>query len=77
MTVPFRLWRDHFMIEKRDESYYVRDLCSTLGTIVNGDRPGHLREGWLVPDEHPTGCGTFCYAALDCSSRQGLSVRCY
>ena len=29
-TVPFRLSRNHFMIEKRDGSYYVRDLCSTL-----------------------------------------------
>ena len=35
-TVPFRLSRNHFMIEKRDGNYYVRDLCSTLGTIVNG-----------------------------------------
>ena len=32
-TVPFRLSRNHFMIEKRDGSYYVRDLRSTLGTI--------------------------------------------
>src|SRR5262245_57920828 len=30
-AVPFRLSRNHFMIEKRDGSYYVRDLCSTLG----------------------------------------------
>jgi hypothetical protein len=36
-TVPFRLSRNHFMIEKRNGSYYVRDLCSTLGTIVNGE----------------------------------------
>jgi len=28
-TVPFRLSRNHFMIEKRDGNYYVRDLCST------------------------------------------------
>jgi hypothetical protein len=34
-TVPFRLSRNHFMIEKRDGNYYVRDLCSTLGTIVS------------------------------------------
>jgi CRP/FNR family transcriptional regulator, cyclic AMP receptor protein len=39
-TVPFRLSRNHFMIEKRDGSYYVRDLCSTLGTIVNGEPIG-------------------------------------
>jgi CRP/FNR family transcriptional regulator, cyclic AMP receptor protein len=35
-TAPFRLSRNHFMIEKRDRTYHVRDLCSTLGTIVNG-----------------------------------------
>jgi CRP/FNR family cyclic AMP-dependent transcriptional regulator len=28
------------MIEKRDGSYYVRDLRSTLGTIVNGEPIG-------------------------------------
>ena len=39
-TVPFRLSRNHFMIEKRYGSYYVRDLCSTLGTIVNGEPIG-------------------------------------
>jgi CRP/FNR family transcriptional regulator, cyclic AMP receptor protein len=43
-TVPFRLSRNHFMIEKRDGSYYVRDLSSTLGTIVNGEPIGdHFR----------------------------------
>jgi hypothetical protein len=43
-TVPFRLSRSHFMIEKRDGCYYVRDLCSTLGTIVNGQPIGnHFR----------------------------------
>ena len=43
-TVPFRLSRNHFMIEKRNGSYYVRDLCSTLGTIVNGEPIGeHFR----------------------------------
>ena len=41
---PFRLSRNHFMIEKRDGNYYVRDLCSTLGTIVNGETIGdHFR----------------------------------
>jgi pSer/pThr/pTyr-binding forkhead associated (FHA) protein len=35
-TVPFRLSRNHFVIEKRDGTYHVLDLCSTLGTIVNG-----------------------------------------
>jgi hypothetical protein len=43
-TVPFRLSRNHFMIEKRDGCYYVHDLGSTLGTIVNGEPIGnHLR----------------------------------
>jgi hypothetical protein len=28
------------MIEKRDGNYYVRDLSSTLGTIVNGESIG-------------------------------------
>jgi CRP/FNR family cyclic AMP-dependent transcriptional regulator len=43
-TVPFRLSRNHFMIEKRDGSYYVRDLRSTLGTIVNDEPIGeHFR----------------------------------
>ena len=39
-TVPFRLSRNHFIIEKRDGDYHVRDLGSTLGTIVNGDPIG-------------------------------------
>jgi len=43
-SVPFRLSRNHFMIEKRNGSFYVRDLCSTLGTIVNGEPIGdHFR----------------------------------
>ena len=43
-TAPFRLSRSHFIIEKRDGSYHVRDLCSTLGTIVNGEPIGdHFR----------------------------------
>jgi CRP/FNR family transcriptional regulator, cyclic AMP receptor protein len=43
-TAPFRLSRNHFIIEKRDGSYHVRDLCSTLGTIVNGEPIGdHFR----------------------------------
>ena len=41
---PFRLSRNHFMIEQRHEGYHVRDLCSTLGTIVNGQPiDGHFR----------------------------------
>lgn len=39
-TVPFRLSRYHFAIEKRDGGYQVRDLRSTLGTIVNGEPIG-------------------------------------
>jgi CRP/FNR family cyclic AMP-dependent transcriptional regulator len=43
-TAPFRLSRNHFTIEKREGSYHVRDLCSTLGTIVNGEPIGdHFR----------------------------------
>jgi CRP/FNR family transcriptional regulator, cyclic AMP receptor protein len=48
-TVPFRLSRNHFMIEKRDGSYYVRDLRSTLGTIVNGEPIGEHFGGDDVP----------------------------
>ena len=39
-TMPFRLSRNHFMIEWGDEGYYLRDLHSTLGTIVNGQPIG-------------------------------------
>jgi len=43
-TEPFRLSRNHFIIEVRDGCYHVRDLCSTLGTIVNGEPIGnHFR----------------------------------
>jgi pSer/pThr/pTyr-binding forkhead associated (FHA) protein len=43
-AAPFRLSRNHFTIEKRHGSYHVRDLCSTLGTIVNGEPIGdHFR----------------------------------
>ena len=50
---PFRLSRNHFMIDQREEGYYLRDLRSTLGTIVNGQPIGDhfstdnvlLREG--------------------------------
>src|SRR5262249_7588281 len=41
------------MIEKRDGSYYVRDLCSTLGTIVNGEPIGDHFRG----DEAPLRAG--------------------
>jgi CRP/FNR family transcriptional regulator, cyclic AMP receptor protein len=41
---PFRLSRNHFIIEVRDRGFHVRDLCSTLGTIVNGQPVGnHFR----------------------------------
>jgi CRP/FNR family cyclic AMP-dependent transcriptional regulator len=39
-TAPFRLSRNHFIIEKHDGDYRVRDLCSALGTIVNGEPIG-------------------------------------
>jgi len=43
-TAPFRLSRNHFIIERRDGGDHVRDLCSTLGTIVNGEPIGdHFR----------------------------------
>jgi hypothetical protein len=44
-TMPFRLSRNHFTIEKHDGGYRVRDLCSTLGTIVNGEPIGHYVRG--------------------------------
>src|SRR5262249_8115612 len=48
-SVPFRLSRNHFMIERRDGAYYVRDLCSTLGTIVNGESIGQDFRGDDLP----------------------------
>src|SRR5580693_6743634 len=48
-TAPFRLSRNHFMIEKRYGCYYVRDLCSTLGTIVNGEPIGNHFRGDDAP----------------------------
>ena len=43
-AAPFRLSRNHFVIQQRDRVYHVRDLCSTLGTIVNGEPIGnHFR----------------------------------
>jgi CRP/FNR family transcriptional regulator, cyclic AMP receptor protein len=50
---PFRLSRNHFMIDKRDGRYYVRDLRSTLGTIVNGEPIGDHFRG----DEAPLRAG--------------------
>lgn len=41
---PFRLSRNHFIIEMHDGGLHVRDLCSTLGTIVNRQPIGnHFR----------------------------------
>jgi len=47
-NAPFRLSRNHFiiekLIEKPDGGFHVRDLCSALGTIVNGEPIGnHFR----------------------------------
>jgi hypothetical protein len=36
-TGPFWLSRNHLIIEKHDGHNHVRDLYSTLGTIVNGE----------------------------------------
>src|SRR5205823_13710273 len=40
-TAPFSLSRNHFTIEKGEGGCRIRDLCSTLGTIVNGEPIGH------------------------------------
>ena len=40
-AVPFRVSRNHFVIEKSDLGYLVRDIGSELGTIVNGEPIGH------------------------------------
>jgi CRP/FNR family transcriptional regulator, cyclic AMP receptor protein len=43
-TAPFRLSRNHFIIQKHNGGFHVHDLCSTLGTIVNGEPIGdHFR----------------------------------
>ena len=43
-TAPFRLSRNHFIVEMRDGDLHVRDLRSTLGTIVNREPIGnHFR----------------------------------
>lgn len=48
-TGPFRLSRNHFMIEQCQEGYHVQDLRSTLGTMVNGQRiGGHLRTDYAL-----------------------------
>jgi CRP/FNR family transcriptional regulator, cyclic AMP receptor protein len=39
-TEPFRLSRDHFIIECRDDRLVVSDLGSKLGTVVNGQPIG-------------------------------------
>lgn len=52
-TSPFRLSRNHFVIERRNGGYHVRDLRSMLGTIVNGQAIGqHFRS-----DEAPLQLG--------------------
>jgi CRP/FNR family cyclic AMP-dependent transcriptional regulator len=38
---PFRMSRAHFMIARESARLVVRDLDSTLGTIVNGQAIGH------------------------------------
>ncbi len=42
---PFRLSRDHFMIVGHSGRWFVRDMSSTLGTVVNGEPIGeHFRK---------------------------------
>ena len=62
-TAPFRLSRNHFTIEKGERGYRVRDLCSTLGTIVNGEPIGHYLRA-----DGSTGWG---YLASDAPLRAG------
>jgi hypothetical protein len=48
-TGPFRLSGNHFMIEQCQEGYHVRDLRSTLGTMVNGEGiGGHFRTDYVL-----------------------------
>jgi FHA domain len=58
------------MIEKRDGSYYVHDLRSTLGTIVNRQPIGeHFRS-----DDAPLGAGENEVIAGGVDSRFVFSV---
>ena len=46
---PFRLSRNHFMIEQCQDGYNVQDLDSTLGTIVNNQHiGGHFRTDYAL-----------------------------
>jgi hypothetical protein len=38
--MPFRLSCIHFVIEQREKKQCLRDLASTLGSIVNGQSIG-------------------------------------
>jgi CRP/FNR family transcriptional regulator, cyclic AMP receptor protein len=69
-AVPYRLSRNHFMIENRDGSYYVRDLRSTLGTIVNGQPIGEHFQS----DEAPLRAGENGVIAGGVDSRFAFSV---
>jgi len=46
---PFQVSRDHCAIEQQDDGYYVRDLNSRLGTIVNGERIGLRARDLMAP----------------------------
>jgi hypothetical protein len=67
---PFRLSRNHFMIEQRHEGYHVRDLRSTLGTIVNGQPIG----GHFGTDDVLLRCGENEVIAGDVGSSFVFSV---
>lgn len=82
--VPLRLSRNHFAIVRRDRRYYIRDLRSTLGTMVNGRFIGEhfgADEAPLVTGENEVVAGgegsPFVFfvtvAEEDAGDRQGIS----
>lgn len=83
--VPLRLSRNHFAIVRRDGRYHVRDLRSTLGTMVNGRLIGEhfgADEAPLVIGENEVVAGgvdsPFVFfvavAEADSGDRQGISL---
>jgi hypothetical protein len=46
---PFRLSRDHFVLMRNNDHYVIRDMGSTLGTVVNGEPIGeHFRKNEVL-----------------------------